>query len=83
MPNYTKQTLKIFWQHAKKYPWPVFGIVAGVVTHVILQNYAPILYKKLIDTITTESPLNIEPMLHIVRIIFIVAIFRFIAASFG
>src|SRR3989344_1647167 len=53
--TYTKDTLKIFWQHAKKYPWHVFGISVGVVGHLLLHNYNPILFKKVVDTLSAAG----------------------------
>lgn len=75
--NLTAKTFKIFWQHAKKYPWHIFFIMFGVLGHIALQNYAPILYKKLINALNGGNPENIKPMLSIVRTIFIVAMIRF------
>jgi ATP-binding cassette subfamily B protein len=77
MQTLTKQTLKIFWQHSKKYPWQIFFIVFGLVGHILTQNYGPILYKKLIDTLTTTHPENITPALKIIKTILYLAIFRF------
>ncbi len=84
MQTLTKQTLKIFWKHSKKYPLAIFGIVFGVLGHTFLQNYTPLLYKKLIDLLSTGSPQNIAPMLSLVKFIFAVAIVRFcFARSFN
>jgi ATP-binding cassette subfamily B protein len=77
MQTLTKHTLKIFWQHSKKYPWQIFFIVLGLLGHILTQNFAPILYKKLIDTLTGLGPANITPAIKIVKLIFYLAILRF------
>lgn len=73
----TRQTLRIFWQHAKKYPWHVFGISIGVIGHIILQNYNPILFKKVIDLLAAGvNPANIQAAVKIIIIMFFVSLTR-------
>ena len=81
MQTFTKQTLRIFWQHAKKYPWHVFGISAGVVGHLLLNNYNPILFKKVVDILSVGSAkTNLEPVFKIITLMFFVSLTRMIFA---
>ena len=66
MQSLTGQTLKIFWQHSKKYPWQIAAIIFGLAGHIALQNYTPLLYKKLVDAISQGRPESIEPVIRIV-----------------
>lgn len=52
MQTYTKETLKIFWRHARKYPWHVAAIIAGVLIVTGFRTYTPVLYRDLIDALT-------------------------------
>ena len=73
----TRQTLKIFWQHAKKYPWHVFGISFGVIGHIVLHNYNPILFKQIIDLLTANSDKsNIQPAISIIILMFFISLAR-------
>ena len=85
MKNYTTKTLQIFWQHAKKYPLPVFSICVGILAHTILQNAQPVLYKKLIDVLVlSDFKNNLNPAAHIIWIILVVSIIRLaVARSFN
>lgn len=80
MQAYTKTTLNIFWQHAIKYKWQVFVIVFGVLGHIGLQAYGPILYKNLIDQVAMGDKTNLAPMIHTVRLILLVGLARFVFA---
>ena len=46
---FTRQTLKIFWEHAKKYPWQIIILSIGVLMFIGFQNYTPILYRNLVN----------------------------------
>ncbi len=80
MKSLTSQTLRIFWEHAKRYPWHVLVIVLGVLGHTVLQNYAPILYKKLIDLAAGQNKPPVEALVNIVKTIFLVAFARIVVA---
>jgi ATP-binding cassette subfamily B protein len=80
MQSLTTKTLKIFWTHAKKYPWHLLVVSLGVLIHATLQNYYPILYKQLIDALVNGDKTNIEPLINIVKIIFYVSMIRFFVA---
>ena len=67
---YTAQTLKIFWGHAKKYPWHLAAVVSGVLIYTSIQTYIPILERQLIDLLAAGTPgQNLRPMVWILVII--------------
>ncbi|MBL8030405.1 MAG: ABC transporter ATP-binding protein [Candidatus Doudnabacteria bacterium] len=80
MKSLTTKTLQIFWQHARRYPWHVFVIILGVLGHIILQNYLPLLYKKLIDLAASSQAREAAPLISIVKAIFFVSIIRIVIA---
>lgn len=80
MQNLTTKTLKIFWQHSKKYRWQVAVIIFGVLGHIVLQNLSPILYKRLIDILALGDKQNIAPALHVVFLILGLSVVRFTVA---
>lgn len=54
MKPLTKETFKIFWSHAKRYPAQIAIIVACAIVLPIVQTYVPTLYKELINIISSE-----------------------------
>lgn len=49
MQQLTKQTTRIFWNHAKKYRWQVTAIIAGIFTVPFLQTYIPMKYRDVLN----------------------------------
>src|SRR3989344_2396818 len=81
MQSQSKNTLKIFWQHAWRYKWQVISIAAGVIAHVILQNTGPVLYKRLIDVLTLgDTKSSLKPAMSVVWLILLISAFRLIVA---
>src|SRR6266404_967056 len=73
MQSLTKQTVKIFWQHSKKYPWHVAASLFCLLSVTALRTFTPFLYKTLINLIaTTGSQRIIGPMIKIVVVILLV-----------
>lgn len=69
---FTKQTLKIFWDHARKYRWQVVALSAGVLILTALQTYVPILYRNLINLLSLGDFSNtINQAINIVILIFV------------
>lgn len=85
MQTLTRKTFKIFWTHAWHYKWQVVFIIAGVIAHVILQNYTPILYGRLIDAVSLATAKHdLAPAIHIIWLILIVSLVRLtVARSFN
>ena len=75
MYHLTRETLKIFWRHSRKYGWQVTLILAGVFVYTILQAYIPLLYRDLIDTLASGFD-NLNAALYIVLLILIANVFR-------
>jgi ATP-binding cassette subfamily B protein len=83
MPNLTKKTLSIFWQHAKKYPWQTWVSFACLITVTVLRTWLPILYKNLINLATDNSnKTNLQPLIAIIFTILIVNLSRVILWRF-
>ena len=55
MESLSKQTLKIFWQHAKNYKKYVVGICFFLLLHSVAESAGPFLYKQLINTLTSYN----------------------------
>jgi ATP-binding cassette, subfamily B, bacterial len=49
MQSLTKQTIRIFWDHSKRYRWPLFAIGLSVIAIPIWQVYIPLLYRDLLN----------------------------------
>ncbi len=66
----TKQTLKIFWDHAKKYRWQLIIVMVTTLVVPIIQSYTPILYRDLINTLAKGRVEGIfETAVHIIILI--------------
>ncbi|MEK7554708.1 MAG: ABC transporter ATP-binding protein, partial [Patescibacteria group bacterium] len=79
MQNFTKQTLKIFWRHAKRYPLSIIGIFAGIIFYTASVNYVSILYRDLINLLAEALPDAVEAGIRLVVIIFILNFLRILA----
>lgn len=75
--NLTSQTIKIYWQHSIKYKYKLIFIIAGVLAHIALTLYFPILYKQLIDSMVNMAKgQSLGPLFKIVWVILIVSLIR-------
>ncbi|MEK7138314.1 MAG: ABC transporter ATP-binding protein, partial [Patescibacteria group bacterium] len=77
---FTRQTLKIFWQHAKKYPWPVLILSVGVVTFIGFQNFTPILYRNLVNLLAQGN--QAEILAGGVKIVLLILFLNFLKLIF-
>ncbi len=55
MKQYTKLTLKIFWQHAMKYKWRFLLLVIFIVLSSIAAIVIPLFYKQFFDILTAQG----------------------------
>ncbi len=55
MRTQTKQTLRIYWQHAKKYRKHVFWVTFFLLAATTYETAVPILYKNLVDTLVAHG----------------------------
>lgn len=71
----TKQTLKIYWQHTKKYKWMFFLIVSSVVAIRFLDALVPVYLKNFINVLSLggDRGLLIPQLLHILIIIAVIS----------
>lgn len=75
MKSQTKQTLKIYWQHAIRYPWLGFFILVMVVFGATNEIFKPFLYKKLFDLLALQNTSLAPQMIQIVVWILLLSIF--------
>lgn len=71
MKNNTKLTLKIYWQHTKKYKWTFFITVFSIVVIRLLDSLVPIYLKNFINILSSggEKNLLVPQLLHVLIII--------------
>ena len=69
--NLTRETLRIFWQHALRYKGAVFVLGVGVLVLTGLDIYKPFLYKQFFDQLILISPDNSGPLIKTLLFIFI------------
>src|SRR3989338_2991733 len=75
----TKKTLKIFWQHARKYRRSVFWLIVSMVAATGVGIYTPFWYKKFFDTLASGNPGLAQ---ELVKIAFIVLGLNFVSWFF-
>lgn len=75
MKSQTKQTLKIYWQHAIRYPWLGFFILVMVVLGATNEIFKPFLYKKLFDLLALQNTSLAPQMIEVVIWILLLSIF--------
>lgn len=75
MKSQTKQTLKIYWQHAIRYPWLGFFILVMVVLGATNEIFKPFLYKKLFDLLALQNTSLAPQMIQVVVWILFLSIF--------
>lgn len=51
----TKQTLRIYWQHVRRYKSRFFLVLTGVFTSAVIELAFPFVYKYLFDTLATQD----------------------------
>ncbi len=69
MQTLSKQTLKIFWQHAKRYPWRIFFITCSVLFVTGLDIYRPLLYRDFFNVLEKFNYGDISPLFKILWLI--------------
>ncbi len=53
--NLTGKTLKIYWQHSKKYPWTVFVLHFTMVLATVTALWTPFLYKNFFNILSQNN----------------------------
>ncbi len=54
--NLTRETIQIFWDHSKKYPWTFMFMVLTMIFAVSADLFRPFLYKMLFNEIALNQP---------------------------
>ena len=55
MRNITKETYKIFWRHARKYPWHLGVIVVCLAAAISFESVIPFYYKRFFDLLASSG----------------------------
>lgn len=76
MESLTTKTLKIYWQHAKKYKWHVFGMVSLLVCYSVAESAGPFLYKQFINNLIGYDFSRYHKLLVILVLILAARTFR-------
>lgn len=66
----TGQTLKIFWQHARRYPWLALTIVLGIVIANLIDVYVPYLLKQFFDILAEDGKQGVGELTRLLWYIF-------------
>ncbi len=74
MKTSTKQTIRIYWQHSKRYPWTVGFLIFGIFFLVGIDIYKPFLYKRFFDELVVANSNRPENLLHILFLILLLGI---------
>ncbi len=71
MKNHTKLTLKIYWQHTKKYKWIFLTMVSSIIVIRVLSAVVPIYLKNFFNILTVGGDRNllIPSLLHVLLLI--------------
>lgn len=56
MKTRTRQTLRIFWEHSRRYPRAIFLLVLAMLGAVVFDTYGPFLYKQLFNLLASRGP---------------------------
>ncbi len=82
--GFTSETLRIFWAHSKRYPWRVTIITVVVLIYELLQIYEPLLYRDLINLLTSLGKgADFQPAIAILIVILAVKVVRSFAWRAG
>ncbi len=69
MKHLTKDTLRTYWQHAKKYPWLMIGMVTGIFGFISFGTYAPFWYKRFFDLLAGGTNQDVSTFYHVIVVI--------------
>ena len=69
MKAVTKETYKIFWRHARKYPWHLGVIVICLVGAVSVESVIPLFYKRFFDLLGSSGGPNATTAAELTKII--------------
>jgi ATP-binding cassette, subfamily B, bacterial len=69
MQRLTKQTLKIYWQHARRYHTSGIVVILGVIIMTAIDTYRPVLYKRFFDTAVDSGVAAVPELISILLLV--------------
>lgn len=82
MENYTKQTFRIFWQHARKYLPSFFIVSISIILLTATDIIIPLFYKDFFNTLAKAAPAS-DKVASLYQIIIKILIINLIGWAFG
>lgn len=77
MQSLTRQTLKIYWQHARRYTWMPYVLFLGMAAVTMMRNIPPLLYRRVIDILAgVATPDAVKTAVGLITLAFVLNIFR-------
>jgi ATP-binding cassette subfamily B protein len=70
--KFTAQTFRIFWEHAKRYPWSVFALAITLVIVMAAQLYTPFLYKNFFNILSLSNFSSYGLLIKIIYMVLLV-----------
>lgn len=70
----TRQTHKIFWEHARRYKWTLALMIFAMVAATIVSTIVPLYYKQFFDVLTQSADLGVQTESQLLSILIIVFI---------
>lgn len=70
MKSTVSDTLRIYWNHAKRYPWSALLTLITIVAAVLFDSLRPLLYKQFFDILGLNLPDMSDQLLHIIFLVF-------------
>lgn len=73
MKTSTKLTFRIFWQHARKYPWALFSLFLAIIGANVAEAVGPYLYKQLFNLLASKTA-SVDTVMAVVFQILLVGV---------
>lgn len=77
--NLTGKTLKIYWQHSKKYPWTVFTLVSTMIIATMTALWTPFLYKNFFNILALGNLGEFNRLSRIIVVILVINLLGWLA----
>ena len=81
MKNNTKQTLKIYWQHAVKYPWLFLICIIADILASLSTVIIPLYFREFFDVLSIGAK-NASAVNELIRILVFIGLFLFLEFFF-
>lgn len=83
MKTSTKQTLKIYWQHARQYSGSLLVLLVTLIGFNSIEIYIPFWYKSFFNTLATGNTSAVKPLISIITAILILNFISWIFRRVG